>query len=99
MALFRKYPVVILVDSGMTGVLIYFAVYRLLVRPMLKMTRAVTQFAHAPEQLAPFQPSGRADEIGKAERALEAMQETVSAAFRQKKRTCRSGRSSRQDQS
>ena len=75
-----------LLISALTGGLIYLVMYRLLVRPMLRITGAVHRFAQAPEKAAPFSPSGRQDEIGQAENALLVMQETVSAAFRQKTR-------------
>ena len=57
-----------------------------MVKPVLRITDAVSNFADAPEQLADFQPSQRRDEIGAAEKALQEMQETVSSSFRQKKR-------------
>lgn len=75
-----------LLISVLTGILVYIVVYRLLVKPMLRMTTAVSQFARDPQHMAPFEPSGRHDEIGQAECALQAMQETVSASFRQKTR-------------
>ena len=75
-----------LLISALTGGLVYLVVYRLLVRPMLRMTGAVSEFATHPQQMALFEPSGRSDEIGQAECALQRMQETVSASFRQKAR-------------
>ena len=75
-----------LLISALTGSLVYMAVYRLMVKPTLRMTRAVSQFSQAPDKMVPFEPSGRGDEIGLAECALQDMQETVSASFRQKTR-------------
>ena len=80
-----------LLISALTGGLIYLALYRLVVRPVMKMTRAVVLFRDNPDMIAPFEPSGRQDEIGQAECALRDMQEVVSASFRQRRRLAELG--------
>ncbi len=80
-----------LLISAVTGGLVYLAVYRLVVRPMMGLTRAVVRFRDAPDHATPLTPSGRRDEIGRAEMALQDMQETVSSAFRQRSRLAELG--------
>ncbi len=82
----RTLLVVTLIVSLVVAALVYFAVYRLVVRPMQGLTQSIVQFSEAPEgaelKLAP----GGSDEMQRANAALLAMQKTVSAAFRQRKR-------------
>lgn len=80
-----------LLISGVTGALISWSLFRLVVKPMMKITTAVADFGEAPEKQVAFKASGRNDEIGKAENALIEMQETVSNSFRQKRRLAELG--------
>ncbi len=80
-----------LLVSGLTGAFISWSLYRLVVKPMMRITNAVADFGEAPERLAAFKPSGRQDEIGKAENALIDMQSAVSNSFRQTKRLAELG--------
>lgn len=73
------------------GALIYFAVYRLVVRPMQGLTAAVVRFSEEPEGAEISFPAGRSDEMQRASLALQTMQTTVSAAFRQRKRLAELG--------
>lgn len=77
--------------SGVTGAFISWTLYRIVVKPMMRITSAVADFGEAPEKLAAFKPSGRTDEIGKAENALIDMQSTVSNSFRQTRRLAELG--------
>jgi signal transduction histidine kinase len=71
--------------SVFAATLVYASLHWLLVRPMRRLTDGVLEFAGHPEDLrAGVSPSGRADEIGAAERVLAAMQADVRAALRQK---------------
>ncbi|MSO70949.1 MAG: HAMP domain-containing histidine kinase [Alphaproteobacteria bacterium] len=71
--------------SLFAAILVYASLHWLLVRPMRRLTDGVIEFAEHPENLqAGVKPSGRADEIGAAERVLAAMQADVRAALRQK---------------
>ncbi len=70
-----------------TGLLLYLALRLLIVRPVVRLTRAVRDFARHPEaELVPLPGSRRGDEIGAAFRQLEAMQTTVRAALAQNRR-------------
>jgi signal transduction histidine kinase len=73
--------------SSMAGVLVYFSLNFFLVRPMQRITRAMERFRTDPEDTAAqIHPSGRRDEIGRAEVALEQMQADLRAALRERGR-------------
>ena len=70
-----------------TGLLLYLALGWLIVRPVLRLTRAMRAFADHPEiEQTARRESGRSDEIGDAFNQLQAMQETVRAALTQNRR-------------
>ena len=65
-----------LVISGITAMLVYFALHYLLVRPMRRLTANMMRFRADPENPARvIAPSSRRDEIGLAERELAVMQQ------------------------
>ncbi|MDP1907799.1 MAG: ATP-binding protein, partial [Hyphomicrobium sp.] len=95
-AALRSYALNILgvsiVISLATAALVYFALSRLLVRPMMRITRAMVQFRQDPEDPASIiVPSSRHDEIGVAERELGEMQRQLSGALLQKTRLAQLG--------
>jgi len=68
--------------SVMAGAVVYFSLNLLLVRPMLRITRAMEHFRADPnDALARVKPSGRRDEIGRAERELDRMQTDLLTAL------------------
>ncbi|MEN9873571.1 MAG: hypothetical protein RL186_468 [Pseudomonadota bacterium] len=74
------------------ALLIYAALTDSFVRPMQRLTTAITRFRAAPDDGSfDFQPSTRADEIGQAERAFGEMQDTVRQAFFQRERLAQLG--------
>ncbi|MEQ1784072.1 MAG: sensor histidine kinase, partial [Hyphomonadaceae bacterium] len=73
------------------GGLVYFAIYRLVVRPMDRLTDGIVRFANAPEGSDIYPSPGGSDEIRQANAALQSMQKQVSAAFRQRKRLAELG--------
>ncbi len=76
-----------IVISLLTAVLVYFSLQWLMVRPMTRIIDSITAFRQDPEEAGPvIAPSGRGDEIGIAERELEAMQQALRASLRQKTR-------------
>ncbi|MEZ5936737.1 MAG: HAMP domain-containing sensor histidine kinase [Hyphomonadaceae bacterium] len=81
--------------ASLAGAVMYFAIYGLVVRPMRGLTDAVVRFSEAPD--APVSPEdisarqGGAREMRRAFDALGRMQQTVSAAFRQRKRLAELG--------
>ncbi|MDH3473299.1 MAG: HAMP domain-containing histidine kinase [Rhodospirillales bacterium] len=73
--------------SGLTAVLVYWSLHRLLVRPMRRITESMVSFREDPEDLTrALAPSGRGDEIGVAQRELASMQEGLRSALQQKTR-------------
>ncbi len=68
--------------SLVAGAVVYLALSLFLVRPVLRLTRAMERFRADPQSVpAPARPSGRRDEIGLAERELALMQLDVRAAL------------------
>lgn len=73
-----------LLISLITAALVYFALQWLMVRPMRRLTEYIVAFRENPEdESRSLRPSGRADEIGVAERELVAMQDDLRGALRQ----------------
>ena len=67
--------IVSLIISLITATLVFYAINRLMIRPMRAMTRSMLAFAEAPEDASRIiRPGGRDDEFGVAERELQAMQ-------------------------
>lgn len=67
--------------------LIYLTLNAVLVRPISRLTSHIERFRNRPEDVTyDIQPSGRTDEIGRAENALAAMESQVRAALRQRAR-------------
>lgn len=72
--------------SGLTAFLLYWALDRLIVRPVRRLSDNVTAFAAEPENSQRIvAPSGRGDEIGAAEIALADMERTLAKELREKK--------------
>jgi len=68
--------------SVLAGALVYLSLNYFLVRPMQRITRSMERFAADPEDPnAHIAPSGRRDEVGRAEVQLERMQEELRAAL------------------
>jgi signal transduction histidine kinase len=87
----RTLLIVSLVISAVVGAAVYFAIYRLVVRPMRRLTYGIVRFANAPEGAEIEPMPGESFEMQRANSALQSMQKTVSAAFRQRKRLAELG--------
>jgi signal transduction histidine kinase len=73
--------------SGITGMLVYFALNFLFVRPMRRITTNMMAFRESPENPARvITITGRGDEVGLAERELNAMQRNLASMLQQKSR-------------
>ena len=78
--------------AGVTAALVYFALSRLLVRPMMRITSNMVNFRQDPEDTSRIiVPSGRRDEIGTAEHELSEMQRQLSGVLLQKTRLAQLG--------
>ena len=75
-----------LLISAIAGALIYFTVYRLVVRPMKGLTESVSLFSKSPDSPTIALPSAKSAEMRRALAELQVMHKTVSSAFRQRKR-------------
>jgi signal transduction histidine kinase len=76
-----------LIISGITAALVYLALHYMFVRPMRRVTANMIKFRADPENTDRIiVPSGRADEIGTAERELETMQTELASMLHQKSR-------------
>ena len=76
-----------LVISGVTAMLVFFALHYLLVRPMGRVTANMMAFRADPENRSLIiAGSGRRDEIGTAEEELAAMQRELASMLNQKSR-------------
>jgi signal transduction histidine kinase len=76
-----------IIISLITAALVYVSLQWLLVRPMRRITESMTSFRQDPEDASRrIVPSGRTDEIGRAERELADLQETVRQALAQRAR-------------
>jgi signal transduction histidine kinase len=76
-----------IVISLSTAALVYLSLQWLLVRPMRRVTASMTSFREDPEDASRMiAPSARRDEIGRAERELAVLQETVRRALGQRAR-------------
>jgi signal transduction histidine kinase len=71
----RNVALLSLILSLVTASLVFYAIDRVMIRPMRRMTRSMLAFAGAPDDPALIvKASARSDEIGVAERELAAMQ-------------------------
>ena len=73
--------------SMMAGTVVYLSLTLFLVRPMQRITRSMERFRANPEDAAAhIPPSGRRDEIGRAEAELERMQADLRVALTSRSR-------------
>jgi signal transduction histidine kinase len=73
--------------SAMTAALVYLSLHYLFVRPMRRITAEMVAFRQEPENPGRITvASGRADELGIAERELAAMQTDIASMLHQKSR-------------
>lgn len=71
----RNVALLSLILSAVTATLVYYAIDKVMIRPMRGMTRSMLAFAAAPDDPRRIIAAGtRSDEIGVAERELAAMQ-------------------------
>jgi signal transduction histidine kinase len=83
----RRLLGVSIVISLITGALVYLSLQWLLVAPMRRLTQGMIKFREDPaDATRVIKPANRLDEVGRAERELAIMQETVRQALAQKER-------------
>ncbi len=78
--------------SALTAAVVYFALSRLFVKPLTRLTKNMLRFSEDPEDASRIMPvSARMDEIGVAERELASMQSQLSSLLAQKNRLAQLG--------
>nr|MCU0832666.1 HAMP domain-containing histidine kinase [Rhizobiaceae bacterium] len=88
----RNVTILSLLISFITAALVFFALGRLVLNPVRRMTDMMARFARAPEDRANIiTPSVRGDEIGRAERNLADMQQALTQALEERKRLANLG--------
>ncbi len=76
-----------LIISFITGGLVFYSLNRSFVRPMKELVNHISAFRERPDDASRvLRPSGRRDEIGRAEHALADMEHQVRAALGQQQR-------------
>ena len=82
----RNFLLVSLTISAITGALLYLALHLLVVLPVRRLSSNIAAFASDPENsIRVIAPSGRTDEIGRAEEALAGMESALARELRQKR--------------
>ncbi|HTV67103.1 MAG TPA: HAMP domain-containing sensor histidine kinase [Rhizobiaceae bacterium] len=75
LAFSRNVALLSLLISAITAAFVFWAINRIMIRPVRDMTRSMLDFSEAPDDPARIiEPEDRADELGVAERELASMQ-------------------------
>ena len=83
----RNVLILSLLISIITAGLVYLALYRVIVRPIVRISSNMEAFSKSPENVSLiFKPSNRKDELGIAEERLSAFQSDLQNTLRQKER-------------
>ncbi|MEX6633431.1 sensor histidine kinase [Hyphococcus lacteus] len=83
----RNILILSLVISTVTGMLVYWALNRIIVQPVRRLTENITAFDADPENARGIlEPSGRTDEIGLAEKSLADMERSVRDLLNERRR-------------
>jgi signal transduction histidine kinase len=81
-----------LLISGVTAALVYFTLFRSIVRPVKRLSGSITAFAKKPDDASRIiRPSGRFDELGVAEESLADMQRSLLQTLKQRERLAQLG--------
>ncbi|WP_411820824.1 HAMP domain-containing sensor histidine kinase [Hyphococcus formosus] len=83
----RNILVLSLIISTLTAMLVYWALNRIIVQPVRRLTANITAFDADPENpRGILEPSGRTDEIGIAEKSLSDMERSVRDLLNERRR-------------
>jgi signal transduction histidine kinase len=83
----RNVAILSLLISVFTAALVYLALYRLIVLPIIRISSNMDAFSKTPENASlVYKPTTRIDEIGTAEKRLAAFQGDLQQTLRQKQR-------------
>ncbi|WP_047147768.1 HAMP domain-containing sensor histidine kinase [Aquamicrobium sp. LC103] len=82
----RNVAILSLIISLITATLVFYAINRIMIRPIRDMTHSMLSFAEAPDDPSRIvRPERRGDEIGVAERELAAMQTNLQRTLAERK--------------
>jgi signal transduction histidine kinase len=82
----RNVAILSLIISLITATLVFYAIDRVMIRPIRAMTSSMLAFSHAPDDPGRIiQPEDRGDEIGVAERELASMQDHLQRILSERK--------------
>ncbi|MEO3997983.1 HAMP domain-containing sensor histidine kinase [Mesorhizobium sp. CAU 1732] len=82
----RNVAILSLIISLITATLVFYAIDRVMIRPIRTMTRSMLDFSEAPHDPGRIiRPEARADEIGVAERELASMQSHLQRTLSEQK--------------
>ena len=88
----RTFLVLSLIISAVVTCVLWAALWSLVIRPVRRLTSSIIAFGERPQESARvIAPSGRDDEIGRAEAALATMQSSLAHELRQRKRLAELG--------
>ena len=88
----RTFLVLSLIISAVVTCVLWAALWSLVIRPVRRLTSSIIAFGERPQESARvIEPSGRNDEIGRAEGALATMQNSLAHELRQRKRLAELG--------
>ena len=88
----RNFLVLSLIISAVVTCVLWAALWSLVIRPVRRLTSSIIAFGERPHESARvIEPSGRNDEIGRAEAALSTMQNSLADELRQRKRLAELG--------
>jgi len=83
----RNVALLSLLISVFTAALVYFALYRLIVLPIIRISSNMDAFSKSPENASlVYRPGNRMDEIGTAEKRLASLQGDLQKTLRQQQR-------------
>lgn len=83
----RTFSILALIISAVVTCVLWAALWWLVIRPVRRLTSNIIAFGERPQEHARvIAPSGRSDEIGRAEAALATMQSSLAHELRQRKR-------------
>jgi len=88
----RNFLVLSLIISAVVTCVLWLALWSMVIRPVRRLTSSIIAFGERPQESARvIAPSGRNDEIGRAEAALSTMQSSLAHELRQRKRLAELG--------
>jgi signal transduction histidine kinase len=88
----RSFLVLSLIISAVVTCVLWAALWSLVIRPVRRLTSSIIAFGVRPQESGRvIEPSGRDDEIGRAEAALATMQSSLAHELRQRKRLAELG--------